>query len=145
MRVLLIDAKPKLALALAAHSDVHVGLLPLQPVYPEIMDGGIPTWPYHWGRKLSPSAVWQVRRAIKEFQPDLVHPFFSRPLSHTLLAVAGWRRRPKVVSSRGITRDLSRLDPGNWISYLHPGVDAYGCVSEAVRESLVRSGIAPSR
>lgn len=143
MKVLLINAKPTLADALAGRPEIDVALVwprrhdfarmpPATRVAPRIYDGGT---------KLNLRAAWQLRRILRSEQPDVVHAFYGRALSHAVLAVQGLRRRPRIVSFRGIMSPLSRIDAGDWLSYRHPLVSAHACESDAVREALVRSGI----
>jgi glycosyltransferase involved in cell wall biosynthesis len=62
-----------------------------------------------------------------------------------VLACAALRNRPKIVTYRGISSPLSKLDAGDWLSYWHPFVDAHACESLAVQQALVASGIPASR
>jgi glycosyltransferase involved in cell wall biosynthesis len=146
MRVLLINAKPVLVEALAALGVDAIG------VWPQRQD--FPHWPeglrraaqfYSGGAKFSPRAAREVRQLIRTHRPDVVHAFYGRALAHVNLATTGLAVRPKIVSFRGITSPLSRLDPGDWLSYRHPHVDAHACESDAVRDALVASGIPADR
>jgi glycosyltransferase involved in cell wall biosynthesis len=147
MKVLLVNAKPTLADALAACADVEVGLLwprqhdfarvpPPTRVTPQYYDGGT---------KMNLRAAWQLRKILRAQRPDIVHAFYGRALSHTVLGAQGLQRRPQIVSFRGIVSPLSRLDAGDWLSYRHPLVAAHACESDAVRDALIRSGIEEDR
>ncbi len=147
MKLLLINAKPALADSLAARSGIEVSLLwprrhhfsavpPPTRVEPAL---------YRGGAKLNLRAAWELRRMIAALQPDIVHAFYGRALAHVVLAATGLRNRPRIVSFRGITSRLSRLNAADWISYRHPLVDAHACESEAVRQSLIASGIDSNR
>lgn len=147
MKLLLINAKPSLADCLAAIDGLDVSL-----VWPRRHHFGTvppplrvePTY-YSGGAKLNLRAAWQLRRLIAQLRPDVVHAFYGRALAHVVLAATGLRNRPRIVSFRGITATLARLNAGDWISYLHPLVNAHACESEAVRQSLVASGIRANR
>lgn len=103
-------------------------------------------YPYDGRRaKISASAVRQMRQAILSEKPDLVHAFLGRPLAHLILATVGMKNRPRIASFRGITAVPTYGDPANWISYLHPRVDAHACESEAVRQAMIAGGIAPEK
>jgi glycosyltransferase involved in cell wall biosynthesis len=147
MRILLVNAKPTLADALAAQSDVDVDLV--WPRRHHFQDIPPPTTIqprlYGGGGKLSPTAIWQLRRIIQHIQPDVVHAFYGRALAHVVLAATALRRRPKIVSFRGVSSPLSKLDAGDWLSYRHRLVDAHACESEAVRQALIRSGVGAAR
>jgi glycosyltransferase involved in cell wall biosynthesis len=147
MKLLLVNAKPSLADSLAACSGIEVTLLwprrhhfftvpPPTRVEPTLYAGGA---------KLSLRSAWQLRRMIAALQPDIVHGFYGRALAHVVLAATGLRNRPRIVSFRGITSRLSWLNAADWISYRHPLVDAHACESEAVRQSLIESGINANR
>jgi glycosyltransferase involved in cell wall biosynthesis len=147
MRILLINAKPSLADSLAACIGIEVSLLwprrhhfsavpPPRRVEPRLYAGGA---------KLSLRAAWQLRRTIATLQPDIAHAFYGRALAHLVLAATGLRNRPRIVSFRGIMSRLSPLNAADWISYRHPLVDAHACESEAVRQSLIASGVDGTR
>jgi glycosyltransferase involved in cell wall biosynthesis len=147
MRILLINAKPTLADALAAHSDVDVELVWPRRHHFQDMPPPATIQPrlYSGGGKLSPVAIWQLRAWMRRIQPDVVHAFYGRALAHVVLAATALRRRPKIVSFRGVSSPLSKLDAGDWLSYRHRLVDAHACESEAVRQALIRSGAGAAR
>jgi glycosyltransferase involved in cell wall biosynthesis len=147
MKILLIDAKPIVAAELAAHGDVEViGLWEERIALPPFVhDSGLGIMRYVAGPKLNPRAIWQVRRILQRERPDIVHAWFGRALAHSAFAASGLRQRPKIASMRGIIGPLRRRNPGDWVTYWHPLVDAHACESEAVRRSLVASGIPADR
>lgn len=147
MKVLLVNAKPTLVDALAARPDIEVVL-----VWPRRHDFAHVPLPtrvtpryYDGGTKVNLRAAWQLRKILRAERPDIVHAFYGRALSHVVLAAQGLRRRPHIVSFRGIVSPLSRLDAGDWLSYRHPLVAAHACESDAVRAALIRSGIDADR
>ena len=147
MRILLVNAKQSLADALASHAGIDV--THVRAAAHRNGDarapGCVPARYYAAGGKLSLRAAWQLRKILREERPDVVHAFYGRALAHTLLAARVLPKRPKIVSFRGITSPVSRLDAGNWISYRHPLVDVHACESEAVREAMIQSGIDAAR
>ena len=102
-------------------------------------------FPYFIGSKLNLTSIGCIRDAIKASRPDIVHAFWGQPLAHAILATMGMKTPPRIVSFRGITRPLGLMDPGEWISYRHPRVAGHACASEAVRESLISSGMDPGK
>jgi glycosyltransferase involved in cell wall biosynthesis len=147
MRILLVNAKPTLADALAAHDGVEASLAwprqhhfvhvpPPKRVAPRLYAGG---------QKLNVRAVWQLRSLMDEIRPDIVHAFYGRAQAHAVLAATARRPRPKIVTFRGVSSPLSRLDAGDWLSYRHPLIDAHACESAAVRDALVASGVDAAR
>ncbi len=85
--------------------------------------------------------IRQLRNAIHEFSPDVVHAFEPRSLAQTVLATMGMRRKPKIVSFYGITRPPSWRDPSNWFTYLSRYVALHACESDAVKAALLEAGI----
>jgi glycosyltransferase involved in cell wall biosynthesis len=145
MKILLVNAKPSLADALAVRPGVNVELL-----WPRRHDFACVRPPqftplqfYHGGNKLNSRAIWQLRKILRAAKPDIVHAFYGRALTHVVLASIGMNPCPQIVSFRGITSPLGRFDIGDWLSYRHPLVAAHACESDAVRQALDRSGVDP--
>jgi glycosyltransferase involved in cell wall biosynthesis len=95
--------------------------------------------------KLDIAALRMVRSAGKDLAPDVLHPFYSRPLASAVLGTRFLAHAPPIVAVRGIERVPSLRDPSELISYLHPSVKAYACDSSAVVEALVKGGIRRDR
>lgn len=98
----------------------------------------------HAEQKMSPIAIRELRNIIGEFKPDVIQSFTPYGLAWVNLAL-GWfrlrgRKEPAVVSFRGITKRLSRLDPANWLTFYHPRVQWHACESLAVQASMIQSG-----
>jgi glycosyltransferase involved in cell wall biosynthesis len=145
MKVLLVNAKPSLADALAVRAGIDVELLwPRRHHFACLAPPqAAPLRRYHGGHKLNLRAIWQLRRILRAAKPDIVHAFYGRALTHVVLAATGVRQCPRIVSFRGIASPLGRFDVGDWLSYRHPLVAAHACESDAVRQALVESGIDP--
>jgi glycosyltransferase involved in cell wall biosynthesis len=95
-----------------------------------------------WGRrKINWNAIQQMRQTIREFEPDVVHAFLPSSLAQAIVGSVGLKRRPKVVSFRGITRVPTWFDPAEWITYLSPRVAMHACESKAVMQAMTRGGI----
>jgi glycosyltransferase involved in cell wall biosynthesis len=147
MKILLVNAKPTLADALAAHDGLNISLLwPARHHFNHIPPPArVPLRFYSGGGKLSLRAAWQMRAMINELRPDIVHAFYGRAQAHAVLAATRLRWRPKIATFRGVSTPLSRFDAGDWLSYRHPLIDGHACESAAVRDALVASGIDPGR
>jgi glycosyltransferase involved in cell wall biosynthesis len=147
--VLLILTKPVVARALAARPELDVKILAIDSQRSSFEEAGcggaLVPFSYVTGGKLNPLSIRSVRRAIHESQPDVVHAFYPRPLAHTVLATIGMRHRPRIVSFRGVTAPAPWWSGVQRITYRSGRVDAHACESSAVREALVRSGIAGER
>lgn len=147
MKLLLINAKPLLAEALAARGDVSVAALwPRKHDFTGMLTSrNVRSLSYCGGSKLNLRAIREVRQIISDLRPDIIHAFYGRALTHAALGTTAFRNRPKIVSFRGIASPLARFDAGNWVSYRHPSVDAHACESNAVRDALIGSGISADR
>ncbi|MCE3018266.1 MAG: glycosyltransferase family 4 protein [Pirellula sp.] len=99
-------------------------------------------------KKLNLRAIQQLRDIIRTFRPDVIHAFTTFTLAWSLFAtsrMARSQKRPSIVSFRGITRPLKRWDPSDWMSFKHPRVSWHACESEAVQQSMLRSGCDANR
>ena len=84
-----------------------------------------------------------LKERLRRRPVDIIHSFTNKALGNALAASRG--TGAKNVGYRGRQGNVSRWDPGSWLTYLHPRVDRISCVSDGVRESLVAVGIAPER
>lgn len=147
MRVLVVIPDPDLPElhlleGLAARTDLMVIASPDSPRFASMQH--IPgVRPVRFRSRLDGEARRTIERAVREHVPDIIHCFSSRSLSNTLAATR--RVHVPIVVYRGTMGRVSRFDPTSWLSYLHPRVSGYLCVSEAVRQYLLRFGIAPWR
>lgn len=144
LRVLTVGMKPAVNEALAARDDLVVAAL-TQGETERSQRDGLLVLPYELRSKLSTKAARGVRRAIAETTPDIVQTYGSRPLAHTVLAMAGMKRRPMLVTYRGVTSVPSRLRLEDWLTYLAPTVDAHACESQASMDGLLRGGVPRER
>ena len=87
------------------------------------------------------AAIARIRRAIKEFQPDIVHSYTSRTLSVSLLASIGLSKTPVQLAYRGALGNISRFDPSAYLTYRNPRVDGMNCVSDAIKDYCLSVGI----
>lgn len=96
-------------------------------------------------KKVNLHAIRRIRYELRTFAPDVIHAFTPASLAWSVCASMGMRRKPKLVSFRGITRSLRRFDPSEWISYLSPRVAMHACESNAVMAAMLRSGVPEHR
>jgi glycosyltransferase involved in cell wall biosynthesis len=90
------------------------------------------------------AGIRSIRQHILSERFDIVHCLRNnRPITNVLAAARGTSVR--IVAYRGTTGHLSRLDPSSWLSYLSPRIDVIMCVSEAVRQYLLRTGVPADR
>jgi glycosyltransferase involved in cell wall biosynthesis len=95
--------------------------------------------------KLDVRAVWTLRQAIVQHQPDVLQAFWPKSLANAVLATTGLRRPPRIVSFRGIASPPSKWDPANYMTFLSPRIALHACESHAVQEGLLRGGIAAEK
>jgi L-malate glycosyltransferase len=88
-------------------------------------------------------AIRVFRRRIRKEGLTILHALANRPLSNLLWASLGLP--VKVVGYRGAVGHVHRFDPGCWLKWYHPRLDRIVCVSEAVRQDLLRSGVQPEK
>ncbi|HLZ44233.1 MAG TPA: glycosyltransferase [Gemmatimonadales bacterium] len=93
--------------------------------------GGISVHGTTWDIGLDPRAWWHLRRTIATFQPDIIHVHDSHAL--TLAATVAMGRT--IVATRRVEFRIGRF--GSW---RRP--DRIIAISEAVKRSLIRDGIA---
>lgn len=86
--------------------------------------------------KVSPTAINLIRKTIKQDKIQIVYATHSRKISNATLACLGLD--VKLVLYRGTTGGLNRLDPSVYLNALNPRVDAVICVSESVRQSVIK-------
>ena len=147
MKVMMIGDYSGLGKALSARPEVQFYRLCHPPSVADVRreENVAGAFPYQARAKLDPRAILQVRTAIRQTRPDLVHAMTGRPLASAVLATTGMKRPPKIVSFRGITTKPSRADPANWITFLHRRVAGHACESEAVRQALIEGGVRPEK
>jgi glycosyltransferase involved in cell wall biosynthesis len=105
----------------------------------------VPSVHFAGDRKLSWNAIRSVASQVRRYRPDILHAFTPASLAWCVLGTSALRRRPNLISFRGIPRLLRHSDPSEWISYLSPRVRMHACESHAVMQSMMRSGIAADR
>ena len=147
MKVLLIGDYSGYRAALAARPELRVAVA----CHPLALDAHradrnlAAAFPYERRPKLDPRSAWELRQAIREFQPDLIHAFWGRAIASSVLATTRMRNPPEIVSFRGLTARLTWRDLSNFVTYLHPRVTGHACESEAVRQAMIASRIEPWR
>jgi len=147
MKVMLIGDYERFSLALTRHPDVQLSMLcdPAQIEATRRRLGIEQVYPYVRRPKLHPRSALEVRRAVQAVRPDIIHAFTGRPLASAVLGTIALSAAPHIVSFRGITARATRRDVGNLVSYLHPRVAGHACESNAVRDSMIASGIDANR
>ena len=87
-------------------------------------------------KKFSWRAIQKVREELRRERYDILYATNSKSIPNGAFAAIGFD--VKVVTYRGTTGGLYRHDPSAYLTHLHPRVDGVVCVSEAVREDIVK-------
>ena len=113
-------------------------------VYAERMrDAGVNLIDLEISRRFDWAAMRSIRQTLIEGQQQIVHMFNNRAITNGILASTGLPVR--LVTYRGQTGNISRLNPGCWLTHLNPRVRRITCVADAVRRSLIESGVSPDK
>lgn len=75
-----------------------------------------------------------IRRQLESRHYDILHAYNPRALACGLRASSGHAVR--VVAYRGVSGNISFLNPESWMTFLHPRVDRIVAVCDAVRDYL---------
>jgi len=78
-----------------------------------------------------------IRHELEYGDYDIAHAFNTRALA--CLLRAGKDHHAKLLGYRGVTTGVGYLNPESWHTFLNPRLDGVFCVSEAVRQSLIRT------
>ena len=116
---------------------------PESEAYHELSEAGAKVVPVSFNGRIDPSAVKRIRHILDSEKFDIIHATTNRSLSNCLIASRD--RSLRIITYRGTTGHLSRLDPASWLTYFHPRVSRIVCVSEAVRLYLLSKRLPPSR
>jgi glycosyltransferase involved in cell wall biosynthesis len=93
-------------------------------------------------KKYSLSVIKQVHSYIKQHNIDIVYATESNGIPNAAFACIG--TKAKMIAYRGTTGGMYKTDPSNYLCTLHPRINGYVCVSNAVKKHVttkVRSAI----
>ena len=86
--------------------------------------------------KICFGTIRTLHRELKEGDYDICYAFNSKTIPNAAFACIG--TRAKMITYRGTTGGLYRHDPSAYLTHLHPRVDGIVCVSEAVRQDVIK-------
>ncbi len=147
-RILLLNPQAELASCLSRVDGLQVAWMASRERLDQFRRLGIQGMGYEYNSdrsKVAPREIASVLSALRRERSHLLFAPTSRPLAHAVQASVLISPRPRIVAFRGITSPLHRYDPAEWLTYLNPCVDGYACESQAVREVLLRSGVAAGK
>ncbi len=138
--------KPEKALyAALARSGMHVDMIcePEASGTSELMDAGISLSHLKIRGRMDLRAIRFIGGHLKQRPFDIIYAPRNNALSNALIAARD--EKIKILGYRGTSGHISKWNPGDWFTYLNPGVDRIVCVSEAVRQYLMTRHIPEER
>lgn len=87
-------------------------------------------------KKICCNAIRTIRRELKLNHYDILYATNSKSIPNAAFASIGFD--VKLVTYRGTTGGLYRHDPSAYLTHLHPRVNGIVCVSEAVRQDIIK-------
>jgi len=85
-------------------------------------------------KKYSLSVIKQIHRYIKQHNIDIVYATESNGIPNAAFACIG--TKAKMIAYRGTTGGMYKTDPSNYLCTLHPRINGYVCVSNAVKKHV---------
>ncbi len=86
--------------------------------------------------KIDLKSIRALRAELRRTHYDIIYATTSKTIPNAAFAAIGFPA--KLVAYRGTTGGLHRHDPTAYMTILHPRVDGVICVSEAVRQDVLR-------
>ena len=87
-------------------------------------------------KKIDLESIRALRAELRRTRYDIIYATTSKTIPNAAFAAIGFPA--KLVAYRGTTGGLHRHDPTAYLTILHPRVDGVVCVSEAVRQDVLR-------
>lgn len=106
-----------------------------EPDYSRLLAVGIPVHTVKLRGRVDFKGIRAIREIIRRGDFDIIHAFNNKTIGNALIAARGLPGR--FIAYRGIVGNVSYLNPGSWMTYLHPRVDRIVCVAEAIRQFLL--------
>lgn len=122
--------------------EIEIWAAPDRP-HPHLAAAGFTPRPLAVRGRLDRAASRAIRTRVEEGTVDAIYAPHNVTLAVSLPAARA--RGIPVVGYRGTIGHISRWNPGDWLTYLHPRVARVACVSEAVRAYLLGFGLPPHR
>jgi glycosyltransferase involved in cell wall biosynthesis len=111
---------------------------------PVILETVVTRYPVRLKSRIDRDAIRTIRQAVERYGIELVHCLRSnRPVANALPALRG--KPTKIVCYRGTLGNVSRWNPGDWLTYLNRRLDRIACVSRGVQGSLAAAGVAAEK
>lgn len=124
-----------IAIAQRGHN-VTIVIRPDSVYVPRLRKLGIRMLHCYPEKKIDLRAIRALRSELRANRYDIIYATTSRTIPNAAFAAIGIP--VKVVAYRGTTGGLHRHDPTAYLTILHPRVDGVICVSEAVRQDVLK-------
>lgn len=140
LRVLcLTDAcdRPESELFIGMHRAGHqvdVMCNPSGRFFEYLREAGLKVLPMKLSGRFDREGTDKIREQLHASDYDILHAYNPRALACGLRASKGLPVR--VVAYRGVSGNISYLNPESWLTFLHPRVDRIVAVCDAVRDYL---------
>ena len=139
-----VRPEAELFIGLAKHGiDVTVMTEGDSVYVPMMREAGIRVIDHACRRKISLQSIRAIRRQLQRDSTDIVYAFNNKAICNANIAAIGLP--VKVVTYRGQTGNIHRLDPSCYLTHLNPGVARVICVANAVRDDLRQQHPHPER
>jgi len=124
-----------IAMAERGHN-VTIVIKPDSVYVPRLRELGIRMLDCYPDKKVDLKSIRALRAELRRTRYDIIYATTSKTIPNTAFAAIGFP--VKLVAYRGTTGGLHRHDPTAYLTILHPRVDGVICVSEAVRQDVLR-------
>ena len=104
---------------------------------------GVEVVPLNIRRKYEWRVIRKIRRTLRESGHQIMHLFTNKAITNGIVAATGLT--VKVVTYRGQTGNIKRIDPTCYLTHLNPRIARITCVADAVRADLVANGVSPNK
>ncbi|MBU2893016.1 glycosyltransferase family 4 protein [Colwellia sp. D2M02] len=135
------EAECYISLAKTGH-DVTIMTCQTNAYYQDYLKAGLKVIELASLKKYSLAVIKQVHHYIKKHNIDIMYATESNGIPNAAFACIG--TNAKMVAYRGTTGGMYKTDPSNYLCTLHPRINGYICVSNAVKKHVltkVRVGI----
>jgi glycosyltransferase involved in cell wall biosynthesis len=116
--------------------NITIVIQPDSPYVPRLRELGIRLLHCYPEKKICVATIRALRAELRQTHYDIIFSTTSKTIPNSAFAALGFPA--KLVAYRGTTGGLYRHDPTAYLTILHPRVDGVICVSEAVRQDVLR-------
>ncbi len=125
--------------------DLDILCHPNNPHNERLARQGIITEPLLCRHRLDTKTIRAIQTKLQNKKYDILHAYTSRTLSTSIFAARKIQPRPRIVAYRGALGNVSKFDPTTQLTFRNNNVDKILCVSAAVADYLLSTGIPESK